>query len=124
MDAEIIKTPKIKKMALLPKKEYASVELMIPSKGIPAMANKLVIESGIRLVAQSETQRKNRQRVLYPSAEILLGNSLPKRKKKMAKINANINSRRIRSKRTIQRGLRSITIFEFNSASINFLSQN
>ena len=83
MDAEIIKTPKIKKMALFPKKEYASVELMIPSKGIPAMANRLVIESGMRLVAQSETQRKNKQRVLYPSPEILSGKSLPKRKKKM-----------------------------------------
>ena len=64
MAADKIKTPKIKKIALFPKKEYACVASMTPSKGIPAMAIRLVMDKGMRFVDQRLTQRKNKHRTL------------------------------------------------------------
>ena len=90
---------------------------MIPIIGIAAIASRLVIESGIRLVAHRLTQRKKTHKTLYPSLDKSVGPSKKIRMKNVAKKNVRKISRRIRSRITNGIGRRSTTISEVFSVA-------
>ena len=77
----------MKNIALFPKKEYALVASITPRSGIPAMAIRLVIDKGIRFVDHNPTQRKNKQRTLYPGSDKPEGVGCLRRNKNAPKYN-------------------------------------